>query len=787
MTAEELIRELPKGLLKWHEFEKGGKALYVTAHTKMDESLAEALSECGLITECVYEDALDECQGSAYSCIVISSAVEQWGRKERGADVLKKAMTLLEPGGKLFLITDNRLGVRYFCGDRDPFTGRNFDGIENYKRAGAMGNDTSPGRLYSKAELTDMLEAGGFCHHRFYGVFPETACPQILIAEGYTPNEELGIRIFPQYHSPETIFLEEENLYPSMVENGLMCVMANGFLIECPLDGNFSPAEQITLSMDRGKEDAMCTIIGDDGLVRKKPLYRDGLKKLKRLKDSNEYLEKRGIGMIRGEISGEMFVMPYVRGESLVKYFRRLMIQDLQEFFRRFDDLWQMILGSSDHVAREDVDWEHFNPWWDEEQDERKKRRIDRNQWRAAAFGQEEDRVCLGPVLERGYIDLVLLNGFWTGQGYVFYDQELYVKQLPAKAIMLRNVDFLYRGEAMLEKVVPKKELLDRYKLDRWKEIYYAHIRHFLTRLRNDDLLSPYHKERRRNREIVHSNRQRMNFSTEEYQRLFVQIFNHTDNKRLYLFGSGNFARKFVSLYKSDCDIAGILDNDEKRWGQELEGIEIMSPCAIMNLDPGAYKVIICIKNYVEVLRQLKEMGAVNIGIYDTNMEYSRRQRGIGRGNASGGSGKKKYHVGYVAGVFDLFHIGHLNLFRRAKEQCDYLIVGVVTDEGVRKNKGGDSFIPFEERLAIVQACKYVDEAVGIPLEFCDTKDAYFRFQFDVQFSGSDYSDDPAWLKKQEFLHRHGAELVFFPYTENTSSTKIKEMIDRKLLSAGES
>ena len=77
---------------------------------------------------------------------------------------------------------------------------------------------------------------------------------------------------------------------------------------------------------------------------------------------------------------------------------------------------------------------------------------------------------------------------------------------------------------------------------------------------------------------------------------------------------------------------------------------------------------------------------------------------------------------------------------------------------------------------------RYVDEAVEIPFEFCDTKDAYLKYQFDAQFSGSDYARDPAWLKKREFLREHGAELVFLSYTESTSSTKIKEMINRKLL-----
>ena len=138
----------------------------------------------------------------------------------------------------------------------------------------------------------------------------------------------------------------------------------------------------------------------------------------------------------------------------------------------------------------------------------------------------------------------------------------------------------------------------------------------------------------------------------------------------------------------------------------------------------------------------------------------------------------KKYKVGYTTGVYDMFHIGHLNMFRRAKEQCEYLIVGVVTDDGVRKNKRTVPFIPFEERIEMVRACRYVDEAVEIPFSLCGTKDAFRRFGFDVQFSGSDYAEDPNWLREREFLRKHGADLIFFPYTEQTSSTKIKALIE---------
>ena len=140
----------------------------------------------------------------------------------------------------------------------------------------------------------------------------------------------------------------------------------------------------------------------------------------------------------------------------------------------------------------------------------------------------------------------------------------------------------------------------------------------------------------------------------------------------------------------------------------------------------------------------------------------------------------KKYNIGYIAGVFDLFHIGHLNLLRRAKEQCNYLIVGVVTDEGVIKHKKSSPKIPFEERIAIVRACRYVDEAVEIPLDQGDTDEAYRRYRFDVQFSGSDYADDPKWGAKKAFLQRHGADLVFFPYTEGISTTQLKDVINKQ-------
>ncbi|MBR3624546.1 MAG: adenylyltransferase/cytidyltransferase family protein [Selenomonadaceae bacterium] len=142
----------------------------------------------------------------------------------------------------------------------------------------------------------------------------------------------------------------------------------------------------------------------------------------------------------------------------------------------------------------------------------------------------------------------------------------------------------------------------------------------------------------------------------------------------------------------------------------------------------------------------------------------------------------KPYRIGYVAGVFDLGHIGHLNLLRRAKEHCDYLIVGVVSDRQVRENKKVEPFIPFNERLDMVRSCKFVDEAHEIPFETPDTDMAWKLYRFDAQFSGSDYEKDPAWLAKQKWLRERGADMVFFPYTETTSSTRLKKLIEERLI-----
>lgn len=132
---------------------------------------------------------------------------------------------------------------------------------------------------------------------------------------------------------------------------------------------------------------------------------------------------------------------------------------------------------------------------------------------------------------------------------------------------------------------------------------------------------------------------------------------------------------------------------------------------------------------------------------------------------------KKRVKIGYLSGTFDLFHIGHLNLLRRAKAQCDYLIVGV---HGSGAWKGKETFIPLEERKEIVGACKYVDKVVDSCTE---DSDAWNLWHYDKLFVGSDYKGTPRFQRYEEYFKDKGVEIVYFPYTQSTSSTQIRKTV----------
>lgn len=170
------------------------------------------------------------------------------------------------------------------------------------------------------------------------------------------------------------------------------------------------------------------------------------------------------------------------------------------------------------------------------------------------------------------------------------------------------------------------------------------------------------------------------------------------------------------------------------------------------------------IPSYEEIYKKVIER--YNNNPYTFGLESYQYKKESGRENLG-----RKAVVGYLSGTFDLFHIGHLNLIQRAKEQCDYLIVGV-HDSG--KWKGKETFIPFEERKKIVASCRYVNKVVDSCVE---DSDAWELWHFDRLFVGSDYKGTERFARYEDFFRDKGVEIIYFSYTQSTSSTQLREAI----------
>lgn len=766
--TQSLIKDFSKGALVWYNFRPDSSILYIY-NQNADEAVLELLESKGIVAVCSAEKLLSKQYGcEAYDYIVGIDIIEE---SKESLRLLKLCHALLKKDGRMLIGAENRYAVKYICGDRDPYTNHNFDGIENYRRLSDADWGSIAGRCYSMSELKLMLSQAGFENDKFYSVMPSLQETQLVYAEGYEPVEELAMRYFPLYKYPDSVFLEEQYLYTDLIKNGMFHKMANAYIIECSIDGQLDDTLHATISLDRGHDNALVTSICEHDGVRnviKRAVYKEGIHKLKEMQDNHNDLHTRGINVVDSSVENDTFVMPYVDAPIAMNELKAIAKKDKNAFLKAMDDMNELILNSSEHTG------------------------VLSEKDKNSADGRD-----VGPVLEKGYIDMVPLNCFYDESAkdsksrFIYYDQEFYLENCPAKAVMYRSITIIYDGtDKEFERIVPKRELFDRYGLSECDDMWQRMSSRFTETLRNQKPLRPYYENKRIDGRILYTNREKINYSAKEYQKIFVDIFDgFDDSKKLILFGSGRFTERFLFQFAGDYNIYSIVDNNSAKWGTTMQGVPINSPDILKDTPEKDRHIIICIKGYNGVVNQLKDMGITDYHIYDPGNDYPNKSKEhVAQSLAqTGDSGLKEsdidkpYNVGYIAGVFDLFHVGHLNMFKRAKEQCRYLIVGVVSDEGVRLNKQAEPFVPFEERIEMVRSCRYVDEAVKLPLNFAGTRDMFKKYHFDVQFSGSDYEHDPAWLVEKEFLEKNGSTMVFFPYTQSTSSTKLKKAIESKI------
>ncbi len=136
-----------------------------------------------------------------------------------------------------------------------------------------------------------------------------------------------------------------------------------------------------------------------------------------------------------------------------------------------------------------------------------------------------------------------------------------------------------------------------------------------------------------------------------------------------------------------------------------------------------------------------------------------------------------KFKVGYTTGVFDMFHVGHLNILKKAKEQCEFLIVGVSTDEVVKNYKGRTPVIDYESRKAIVEAIKYVD--LVVPQTSLDKLEAYKKYKFNALFHGDDWKGTGMYNEIEKKLAEVGVQVIFIKHTKGISSSMLREKVNK--------
>lgn len=586
--SEELLREIQKGLLNWYHFTPGSNVLYIGEEDVYFHMLLElSLNVVKVSIEQTVCEEWKKGQGERFDYIIAIKVLET---QPNPGEFLKAWESLLVPDGILLLGMNNRFGLKYFCGDRDPYTDRNFDGIEGYKRAYLKEEDGFKGRCYSREEIRDMLSLAGWEKIQFFSVLSDLDNPRLIYGENFLPNEDLSNRLFPTYHYPKSVFLEEESLYNGLIKNGMFHQMANAYLAECSPKGELCDVIHVTSSMERGREDALLTIIHRSGIVEKRAAYKEGKARLHKLLSHGQDLAAHGIQVVDARMEEDVYVMAYVEEESGQLYLKGLLRSDQQRFLAEMDHFRDLILGSSELIKPDQGDGE-------------------------------------GAILKKGYLDMVPLNSFYVNGTFVFYDQEFCEENYPANEIIWRMVATFYAGDGEAERLLPRDQLLVRYglmkKLEKWQKMEWS----FLEKLRKEKELRLYHEKCRRSEAVVNANRWRMNYSADEYQKMFFDIFQDLDSGELILFGAGRFARRFLDSYGQEYPVYAVVDNNQEMWGKEIGGIPVHSPKILKELESREYKVMICIQNYLPVMKQLDEMGIEGYRIYNSGRDYPRAYR----------------------------------------------------------------------------------------------------------------------------------------------------------------
>lgn len=752
------LSDIANGLLGWYPFEKDGNILQIGSWFG---AFTEMLSfKCQKITivendsyradktkkrlkdienvEVLQKDLLDYCKSCSHTFDYIIFAVDENIEKIPDSisylKIIKAIKSILNEKGKLLLAVSNRLGVKYFCGVPDPDTAIRFDGITE---------NNSGFYRFSREELLNLIKSLGFSNVKLYYPMPDHHHTQVIYTDEMRPRVDVLERLHVYATHKTHRLLDEWILMKQLAQNSVLHCFTNSFLVEA---GN-TPCSSViysALSAERDRDRAFATNIYDNQTVEKIPLYPDGRAGLKNLLQNTQELSQRGIPVLAMKEKENAILMERINVPSLSQYLQEAVRENVKLFTDCMDRLYNDILKSSEYVPAEKNCMRHLAPEKD---------------W--------------GVILKKAYIEMIPVNSFWKNGDILFYDQEFTRDNCPANYVLFRALRDIYTFSPEIEEKISLEKIKDKYGLSETWDFYAREEERFQTELRRRNLYCGFYPWVKHLFATVQENRHQLDVSEDKKKYDYFNPFSNLDDRRIVLFGAGRMAGHYLNRYGREYPPVFIVDNNQNLWGSKKENIEIKAPEAILRLMPGTYRVVITMGNYEPIVSQLESMG---IGV-DSYRIFTREMDALLSGKLVNPMSDGKYHIGYVTGVFDLFHIGHLNLLKNCKSRCHYLVAGVLTDELTEHDKNKTPFISFEERMEIVSQCKYVDRVIPVDFHNTNKVDAWKELRYGCLFSGSDHKGEPYWVWLQRQLQSLGSELEFFPYTQSTSSTMLQAAI----------
>ncbi|MBQ6450575.1 MAG: methyltransferase domain-containing protein [Solobacterium sp.] len=380
---------------------------------------------------CVYEaDIRTFIPVKTYDCIVITDLLEEYAGDP--AELIRRYTGYLKENGTLLLGFRNRNGVKYRCGALDEYV--------------TEASDTS--RLYSR-EDADRITQPYYAYRKYYYLMPDVRFLQGVYTDQYLPKYTMRDRIIPvdYFHSPLT--MNEGDLYDELIRDHTLGEYCNYYLLECR---HSTPERQVitaSLSMDRGRDRAIPTILYADGTAEKKALYPEAVTVLQRSCTNLEELRKRGLLTVPQTMHDNSAVMPLIKEQQLTDC-----IQDLCQEGQR-EAILQIFT------------------------------QMERNIRQSSEVTEEYDRFG-SPLLVKGYIDMIPYNAFISQAGIRYYDQEFTEEKCPVGYIMFRAVFYTYIHIPELGQLIPQAEMRKYCSLgeEAWNE-YMSHEMAFLDRVRS--------------------------------------------------------------------------------------------------------------------------------------------------------------------------------------------------------------------------------------------------------------------------------------------------------------